>query len=166
MKPAGTHPEDGVKTAAPRRTAGASADAPPEETGILGIGIDLVDTDRLREVMHRWGPRFAERVFLARERAYCDAQATPWRHYAGRFAVKEAVSKAFGTGIGEHLGWLDIEVEKDAQTGAPWVRLRHRGNALAAARGVYRIWVSLSHSRDQAVAQAVLVGRPRGEKEA
>lgn len=131
-----------------RRTAG----------GVVGIGVDLVENERMRETLKNWGRPFKGRVFLKREQAYCDAKAEPWRHYAGRFAVKEAVSKAFGTGVGEHIGWLDIEVVRDARTGAPSVRLGARGERLAKRRGVQRVLVSLAHTRRYAVAQAVLVG--------
>ncbi len=130
---------------------------------VLGIGVDLVETGRLRRALAAWGPRFKERVFRASERRYCEAKPVPWRHYAGRFAVKEAVSKAFGVGIGTHIGWLDIEVLRDEASGAPSVALFGNGRKLARKRGVRRILVSLSHSRTNAVAQALLLGRPGEE---
>ncbi len=129
---------------------------------VYGAGIDLVENDRLAAVAGRWGGRFLDRVFLPGERAYCEAQAAPARHYAGRFAVKEAVTKAFGTGIGPHLGWLDMEVVR-GDSGAPTVRLSDRAAAWARARGVGRILVSLSHTRHYAVAQALLLGAPGAE---
>jgi holo-[acyl-carrier protein] synthase len=129
--------------------------------GVAGIGIDLVETDRLKRTLARWKDRFLDRVFTESERSYCDSQAAPWRHYAGRFAVKEAVSKAFGTGIGVHIDWLDIEVRRDADTGAPSVLLHGRAARLAARRGVTRVLASLSHSRSHAVAQALLVSGDR-----
>ncbi len=125
---------------------------------VLGVGIDLVENTRLREAMERWEGRFVERVFRESERSYCEGQAVPWRHYAGRFAVKEAVSKAFGTGIGDRVGWLDIEVTRDEGTGAPSVRLFGNALRLARERGVARVLVSLSHSHAYAVAEALLVG--------
>ena len=112
----------------------------------------------MAETIGRWDVHFLARVFRTSERAYCDGQAAPWRHYAGRFAVKEAVGKAFGTGIGQPIGWTDIEVRRDPATGAPTVLLHGRGRRLATRRGVRRVLVSLSHCRDHAVAQAVLVG--------
>jgi len=124
--------------------------------GVLGVGVDLVDTVRIKRCIESWGDRFTEKIFNEAERAYCAAKPEAWRHYAGRFAVKEAVSKAFGTGIGEHIGWLDIEVERDRASGAPSVRLSPRAQALADARGVTHIWISLSHAGDYTVAQAVL----------
>lgn len=129
---------------------------------IVGLGIDIVETDRMESVLSRWGWRFKDRVFLPAEQRYCESKAFPCSHYAGRFAVKEAVTKAFGTGVGPELGWLDIEVTRDAGSGAPSVRLSPRGGALAAVRGVTGVLVSLSHTRGYAVAQALLVGRSEG----
>lgn len=126
-------------------------------SGVLGIGVDLVENDRMREVLDRHGEHFKARVFCEAERAYCESKAAPWRHYAGRFAVKEAVSKAFGTGIGEHLSWLDVEVSAD-ERGAPRVCLKGAGEAMAHRMGVARVQVSLSHAHLYTVAQAVLLG--------
>ena len=122
-----------------------------------GAGIDLVENGRMREALDRWGARFRDRVFLPTEQAYCESRPAPWRHYAGRFAVKEAVSKAFGTGVGKSLSWLDIEVVRDAASGAPAVELRGKARELAERRGVKRILVSLAHSREATVAQALLM---------
>ena len=130
---------------------------------VMGIGIDLVENERMRKTLRRWSRSFKEKIFLPRERSYCDTRAEPWNHYAGRFAVKEAVSKAFGTGVSEHIGWLDIEVVRDHETGAPSVRLSAKGSKLAKKRGVEQVLVSLAHTRHYAVAQALLVGRCRGE---
>ncbi len=127
------------------------------ESGVAGIGIDLVENARMKEVLARWGDLFTRRVFREEECTYCNGKAEPWRHYAGRFAVKEAVSKAFGTGIGAHIGWLDIEVRRDPDTGAPSVALSERARALAGSRGVRNVAVSLSHTRNYSVAQALLV---------
>lgn len=126
---------------------------------VLGAGIDLVETRRMRETLARWDERFKHRTFLPRECDYCDAKAFPWLHYAARFAVKEAVSKAFGTGIGPHLGLRDIEVVNDGDTGAPSVRLSPKAQTMADRRGVARVLVSLSHTHEYAVAQALLIGR-------
>ena len=126
---------------------------------VIGTGVDLVENDRIRELIEKWGLRFKERVYLPAEQAYCDDKAAPWLYYAGRFAVKEAVSKAFGTGIGPSLGWVDIEVCRNPESGAPHVQLSPHGQALAAAQGVDRILISLSHTRHIAVAHALLIGR-------
>lgn len=128
---------------------------------VLGIGVDLVESARMSRMLKKWGRMFRDRVFLPGEQAYCDDSAVPVQHYAGRFAVKEAVSKAFGTGLGPHLGLLDIEVQRNSKTGAPSVRLSARGRKLASRMGVARILVSLAHTRHYAVAQVVLVGERR-----
>ena len=130
---------------------------------VLGVGVDLVENARMQSTLARWGESFKKRVFRPAEQAYCDGRPEPWRHYAGRFAIKEAVSKAFGTGISEHISWLDIEVWRDPATGAPSVQLSAKGGQLAELRGVGRVLVSLSHTRRYAVAQALLLGRQEGE---
>ncbi len=124
---------------------------------ILGTGIDLVENRRIRQVLERWGSSFKNRVFLPAEQAYCDAMAFPYQHYAARFAAKEAVAKALGTGIGLHVGWLDLEVVRDAETGAPSIRLHGRGCAWSQRQKRFRIVVSLSHTSDYAVASALIV---------
>lgn len=125
---------------------------------MIGAGIDLVENARLRETLDRWGDRFKGRVFLEAERTYCERKASPWLYYAGRFAVKEAVAKAFGTGIGPSLAWLDIEVVRDARSGAPSVCLHGKGRELARARRVGTVLVSLSHTRNFSIAEALLLG--------
>ncbi len=125
--------------------------------GVIGTGIDLVENARMRKMLERWGSRFKDKVFLPSEQEYCDSKASPWLYYSGRFAVKEAVSKAFGTGIGEHLNWLNIEVAKEPSTGAPFVRLNGPGNALLESRGAADVLVSMSHTHNFAIAQALLV---------
>ena len=138
--------------------AGAASALP----GVRGIGVDLVENARMRAALQRWGARFTGRIFRPSERAYCDGRAQPAAHYAGRFAVKEAVSKAFGAGGRAQLYWHDVEVVRHAVTGAPAVRLSARGQRLARRRGVGGILVSLSHTRHYAVALALLVGAKEG----
>lgn len=124
---------------------------------VLGVGIDIVENERMFEVLQKWGDRFKNRLFLQDEQKYCERKAFPCRHYAGRFAVKEAVSKAFGTGFGPNINWLDVEVVRDGKSGAPSVRLKGKARDLASARDVRQILISLSHTRNYAVAQALLI---------
>ena len=124
---------------------------------IVGAGVDLVEVARIRRMLDQWGRRFTHRVFLEAERRYCESRPHPWMHYAARFAVKEAVAKAFGTGISPKLGWQDIEVAADPATRAPSVRFGPKGRILADRRGIARVLISLSHTHDYAVAQAILV---------
>lgn len=126
--------------------------------GVIGTGIDLVENSRMEEMLSKWGDSFRKKVFLENEQAYCDSRSAPFRHYAARFAVKEAVSKAFGTGMGPHIGWLDIETVRDEVTGAPSVKLVSKASDLAARMGVTSIVVSLSHTRDYSVAHVLLLG--------
>lgn len=126
---------------------------------IVGIGVDIVEVDRIATALERHGSRFLRRCFLPGEVAYCQRMTNPAPHLAARFAAKEAVAKAMGTGIGTHLGWTDIEVGRTAE-GQPFLMWRGRGAVLAHARGVTDAWLSLSHCRAYAVAQAVLVSAP------
>jgi holo-[acyl-carrier protein] synthase len=114
-----------------------------------GIGIDLVAPERLRDAASRWGAPLLDRLFTPEERAFCDALADPWPHYAARFAAKEALGKALGTGL-RGIGWKDIAVERDA-AGRP--RLRVAWPEGIAAREVL---VSLTHERGMAGAVVLL----------
>ncbi len=122
---------------------------------ILGIGIDLIETARIEQSLERFGDRFLQRVFLKGEIEYCQSMKFPARHFAARFAAKEAVSKAFGTGIGRSLGWKDIEVGRRS-SGEPFLVLHGRGKALAKQRGVKQTHLSLTHHQSTAAAVAVL----------
>ena len=127
----------------------------PRTTVVVGLGLDLVEVDRLGAAIGRHGERFLRRVFTEGERDYCEAKSEPAVFYAARFAAKEAVAKAFGTGIGADIGWLDIEVVRNA-AGAPAVRLAGKGAELAALRGVDRVLLSMTHTRGMAAASVVL----------
>ena len=120
---------------------------------IPGIGIDLVDCGRIRRILGRHGDAFVRRVFTEAESAYCLRMADPAPHFAARFAAKEAVSKAFGTGIGEAFGWRDIEVARGAN-GTPGIVLHGPAAALAARLGAGRVAISLTHTASQAAAVA------------
>jgi holo-[acyl-carrier protein] synthase len=124
---------------------------------VFGIGIDVVEVERIASSMAEFGGRFAERIFTAGERAYCEAQKRPELHYAARFAAKEAVAKAFGTGIGKELGWLDMEIVR-RESGEPALELSGAGKAFADARGIAEVKISLTHARHYAAANAVALG--------
>lgn len=121
---------------------------------VFGIGIDIIEISRIEEVLERHGDRFLKKILTVAERDYCMAQKKPATHIAARFAAKEAVSKAFGTGIGSDLGWLDVEVMRRS-TGAPQIRLTGPGAAFAEKEGIGEIKISISHARDYAVAKAM-----------
>ncbi len=124
---------------------------------ILGVGTDIVEVARIEASVKQSGEKFLQRIFLPGEIAYCLAYKTPGPHLAVRFAAKEAVAKAFGTGIGGALGWLDMEVVR-LESGEPRLVLQGRGKKLFEARGAKNLLLSLSHTENYATAMAVLEG--------
>lgn len=123
---------------------------------IIGLGADIVEVERVRGVLARQGDRFLDRVFTDEERAYCGGMKFAHRHYAARFAAKEAVSKAFTTGIGAELGWKSVSIYHGARH-EPLVRLDAQGTALLHRIGGTRVLVTLSHTDTDALAVAVIV---------
>ena len=124
---------------------------------ILGVGIDIIEVARIEASYKRFGDRFVNRVLLPDEIRYCLSHKSPGPFLAARFAAKEAVSKAFGTGIGAQLGWHDMEVCKK-ESGEPFVVLHGKGEALLKARRARAALLSLSHTANYAAAVAVLEG--------
>lgn len=125
---------------------------------VLGLGVDIVEIARIASAIERSGQPFLDRVFLPSEQEYCSTQREPARCYAARFAAKEAVAKALGTGIGAQLAWHDIEVGRKA-SGEPFVVLHRIGAETARSLGIAGILVSLSHSERYAVANAICTGK-------
>ena len=124
---------------------------------IVGIGIDVIEVQRIDEAVEEFGDRFLERIFTRTERAYCEAQKRPAIHYAARWAAKEAVSKAFGTGIGAELSWTEIEVVR-RDSGEPTLHLSGRARDFADELGVREVKISLTHANHYAAANAVVLG--------
>jgi holo-[acyl-carrier protein] synthase len=124
---------------------------------VLGVGIDLVECARIQHSLDRFGDRFLHRVFTEGEISYATSMKFPAKHLAARFAAKEALSKAFGTGIGKAMGWRDIDVRKKA-SGEPFLVLEGGAKELAAQRGVNNALITLSHTDNHAVAMIVLEG--------
>lgn len=123
---------------------------------LLGLGADLIEVERVRGVLERQGPRFLERVFTEEERAYCSRMAHPHKHYAARFAAKEAVSKCFTTGIGAEIGWRSVSIYHGARN-QPLVRLDEKAQALLTQIGATHVLVTLSHTESHAMAVAAMV---------
>jgi holo-[acyl-carrier protein] synthase len=123
---------------------------------LIGLGCDIIETERIRSVLRKHGDRFLKRVFTDEERAYCDSLKYPHKHYAARWAAKEAVSKCFTTGIGEHLGWTSISVYHGPRH-EPLVRLDAQAHALLASVGATHVMLTLSHIDSHAMAVAALV---------
>jgi holo-[acyl-carrier protein] synthase len=124
--------------------------------GIFGIGIDVVEVDRIASAIERHGEPFLTKLFTADERRYCEQQKKPALHYAARFAAKEAVSKALGTGIGGQAGWLDLEITRDP-SGAPKLMLHGNAAEFAKQKGISEIQISLTHAREYAAANAIAI---------
>ncbi len=123
---------------------------------LIGLGADLVDVERIRGVVERQGERFLQRVYTDEERAYCLGMKLPFPHLAARFAAKEAVSKAFTTGIGAELGWRSISVYH-GERHEPLVRLDEKGEQLLKEVGATRVLLTLSHTQTAAMAVAALI---------
>ena len=124
---------------------------------MLRVGVDIIEIDRIRHAMRRHGERFYARFFTPAEREDCGENAA---RFAARFAAKEATAKALGTGIGA-VRWVDIEVCSDA-AGRPMLRLHDRAARLADELGLTVWQISLSHTREHAIAFVVAVGGKGG----
>jgi len=121
---------------------------------VSALGLDIIEIHRLRQALARH-PRLAERLFTPAERAYCDGHADPAPHYAARFAAKEAVAKA----VGRHLHWQEVEVMADFG-GRPCLRLYGLSAQWAGVHRGVTFLLSLSHSRDNAVAAVIMLSPP------
>jgi len=129
---------------------------------IIGIGIDIVDLDRIRALLERHGQRFTGRIYTSGEIAYCTSRKRSDQHFAARFAAKEAAFKAFGTGLREGIVWKDVEVVNEP-SGKPGIRLSGRSAERAREMGISRMLVSLSHCDCHAAAVVIAQG-PEPEK--
>src|SRR5712671_3967132 len=114
---------------------------------ILGVGIDIIEVARIAASYERFGERFLNRILHANEIGYCLSHKTPAPFLAARFAAKEAISKAFGTGIGAQLGWQDLEVGRK-ESGEPFVILHGAAVALLKKRGARIVLISLRHTHN------------------
>jgi len=124
---------------------------------ILGSGIDIIEVARVETAREKHGERFLNRILHPAEIAYCLSYKFPGPFLAARFAAKEAISKAFGTGIGAQLCWQDMEVGRK-DSGEPFVILHGKGLELLARRGARCVHLTLSHTDKLATAMAILEG--------
>ncbi len=122
---------------------------------IIGTGVDIVEIDRIRRLTERQGDRFIHRVFTEEERRFCSGRRDPAPHYSARFAAKEALFKALGTGWAKGVSWLDVEVQRRDREG-PVMILRGEAEKRYRRLGGERVHLSLSHSDQWAVAMVVL----------
>ena len=122
---------------------------------VVGIGTDLLEIARIAHSIDRFGDRFLERIFTPSEIEYCRSKKNSAESFAARFAAKEAGAKALGTGISRGVGWLELEVTR-APGERPILDLTGRAADRARSLGVARISLSLTHSRDVALAVVIL----------
>ncbi|HTX21118.1 MAG TPA: holo-ACP synthase [Candidatus Aquilonibacter sp.] len=122
---------------------------------ILGTGIDIIEVARIAASLERFGERFGQRILLPDEMAYCLSHRHPAPFVAARFAAKEAISKAFGTGIGAALNWRDMEIAHK-ESGEPFVILHGNGKKLFETRGAKQLHISISHTENYAAVVAIL----------
>ena len=123
---------------------------------IMGMGTDLVEVDRIRALLDRMGPERLDRIFSAEEIEYCQSKgASAAIHLAARFAAKEALAKALGTGFAVGVRWKDVSISHD-ETGRPRLRLEGYARELADGNGVTDIHVSLTHTTKHAMATVIL----------
>lgn len=121
---------------------------------VLGLGTDLIEIERIKQSLERFGERFMQKVFTHGEIAYCQQKKHGAESFAARFAAKEAAAKALGTGISRGIGWQDIEVRR-VPGERPTLHLSGRAAERATAMGVRHLQLSLTHSRE--IAMAVVV---------
>jgi holo-[acyl-carrier protein] synthase len=132
---------------------------------IVGIGTDIVECPRIGRMIEQHGELFLHRVYTEREIRYCQAKKHAIEHFAGRWAAKEAILKAIGTGWSRGICWTDLEV-RNVASGAPQVLVRGGAKDAAIERGIGDILISISHCRTYATAYAIAVGRkPTGGDE-
>lgn len=125
---------------------------------VIGIGTDIVECLRIAKMIERHGELFIGRVFTAREIEYCSSRKAANQHYAGRWAAKEAVLKAMGTGWARGISWRDIEVRNDAG-GRPTIFLGGGAREVCERLEIVEMLISISHCRSHATAYALALGR-------
>ena len=121
---------------------------------VVGLGTDLTEVARIEQSLERFGQHFLDRVYTAGEIAYCRARKNVAESFAARFAAKEAAAKALGTGISRGVSWKEFEVTR-APGQAPQMVLHGRALELAAAKGIARLSLSLTHTRGLAMAVVI-----------
>jgi holo-[acyl-carrier protein] synthase len=121
---------------------------------IVGMGIDVAEVKRIREVFESQAERFVRRVYTEAEAAYCEQFKNKYERYAGRFAAKEAAMKALGTGWSRGVRWVDVEVARQ-RGGRPMLELHGEARKIADRLGVKHIAISITHTAELAFAQVV-----------
>ena len=127
---------------------------------IVGTGIDIVEVFRMREAINKWGMGFLTKVFTDKEIKYSSSKRFAPQHFAARFAAKEAVVKAFGVARRFPLNWTDIEVFNDEE-GKPVISFNNDALKLKKKKDVDEVVVSMSHSKNYAVANVILLRKTK-----
>lgn len=127
---------------------------------IVGIGTDIIECPRIAKMIEKHGELFLSRVYTEREIRYCQAKKHATERFAGRWAAKEAILKAIGTGWSRGICWTDLEVRNIA-SGAPQVLVRGGAKDVAVERGIGEILISISHCRTYAIAYAIALAAPK-----
>jgi len=124
---------------------------------IVGCGIDLVKIERIEKIIKKWGDNFIFRIFTPLEREYCEIKkGNKFQSYAGKFAAKEALLKALGLGLRE-VNWKEIEI-KNNELGQPIIDTSGKLKNIASVKGISKYFISISHTKNYAVAQVILEG--------
>ena len=123
---------------------------------IIGCGIDLVKIERIEKIIKKWGDNFTSRIFTLLEQEYCEGKGNKYQSYSGKFAAKEALLKALGLGLRE-ANWKEIEIKND-ELGQPIIDTSGKLNNIASVKGVSKYFISISHTKEYAIAQVILEG--------
>ena len=121
---------------------------------IHGTGLDIIEISRIKHSMQKYSGKFEERVFTSKEIDYCRSKADPSKHFAARFAAKEAVLKSLGTGMAQGITWKDMEI-LNRESGQPVLNLTGRGRHIFDALNLKDIHISITHDKSYALAQAI-----------
>lgn len=123
---------------------------------VFGIGTDITETSRIEKMIEKHGSLFLDRVYTLAEQEYCGIRKARAQHYAGRWAAKEAILKAMGTGWSKGIHWTDIEI-LNHMGGAPYVLLHGEAHIICAEKGIQQVLISISHCQNYATAFATAV---------
>lgn len=121
---------------------------------IFGTGVDIIEIARIERSLEKYGEKFENKIFTPTEIAYCRSKAGMGKHFSARFAVKEAVLKSMGMGMDQGIAWTDMEVVNQ-ESGRPVLNLYGKGKELFESLNLKAIHISISHTQDHAIAQAV-----------
>ncbi len=122
---------------------------------IIGIGIDIIEVSRIERLIHLYGKHFLHRIFTEDERKYCSSKHNSSVHYSGKFAGKESVLKALGTGLSKNIRWKDIEIISE-KSGQPYVKIYGNARKILQNLGEVKIHISISHTRKHASAITII----------